>query len=220
METKKLKLLIVDDCEENIRAARLYFEGRKSGITLEQVARPGFRTDKLQESELNGRDVEVTYAKSLEEGMEQLETMQYDAAIFDLDMPQKAGQEVVKGLGWKLCDEADRYKMSACGKKAFTQELDFLVPYAVISSGKDHHDCTSAKAYFPTMKEREIYEFGKYAPSKGYVPEFRLTEKPKACPEAWKTIYEAMEDMYNLDDNRLMSQRRRIKAENFILGGN
>lgn len=161
MEKEPLEILVVDDKEENLKAAIEYFS-TKSNIS-------------------------VISAKSYEEAMQKLQEKVYAVGLFDLELPVKEGAEPEE-LGFKLVDEAEKYKM----------------PWAVITSGIDHHQCKSAFVCFPWMSEREAVEFDRISGCK-------LTEAPKTSPESWKRIYEVIEDMYPLLEELTNSRKRRYK---------
>ncbi|MBW2993503.1 response regulator, partial [Candidatus Woesearchaeota archaeon] len=82
METKRtLEILVVDDLEENRKAAQIYF------------------------AEVS--DVHVDFAVTLEEGMQKLKQDRYDVGIFDLYLPKTEGI-APKPLGFDLAEEAER----------------------------------------------------------------------------------------------------------------
>ena len=74
---KKLKVLVVDDREENRAAAQSYF-----------ATRP---------------ELEADFAGSYDEAISKLETEMYGAAILDVEIPRKTGEKTEK-LGLELSD--------------------------------------------------------------------------------------------------------------------
>ncbi|MEA3514863.1 MAG: hypothetical protein U9R34_05270 [Nanoarchaeota archaeon] len=81
---KKLDILIVEDREENRRAAQEYFDMRS--------------------------DVCVDFAPNYDEGVRKLQTGLYGLGIFDLELPRSEEDEPEK-LGFELAREATKYAM-------------------------------------------------------------------------------------------------------------
>jgi hypothetical protein len=79
MQTDKIKLLIVEDREENREAARRNFQYDK--------------------------DVSVTFGVDYEGGMQEIRKKIYDAAIFDVEIPRSSGS-TPEPLGYDLAREA------------------------------------------------------------------------------------------------------------------
>lgn len=80
---KPLRILIVDDREENLDAAKEYFD------TVENIA--------------------VDFASNYEEAMQKLNNEKYDLAMFDLQLPRTKNSGDTEKLGFKLAEEAERY---------------------------------------------------------------------------------------------------------------
>ena len=81
---KQLEILIVEDREENRRAAQEYFDTRD--------------------------DTRVDFATSYDEGLQKLQEGLYGIGIFDLELPKSEGAEPEK-LGFELAREATKYAM-------------------------------------------------------------------------------------------------------------
>jgi len=79
---KTLEVLVVDDKEENIKAAGEYFSRRD--------------------------DVKVDFAMNYNEALRKLEENVYAIAIFDLELPRNHGEKTEK-LGFELAREATKY---------------------------------------------------------------------------------------------------------------
>lgn len=105
-----LKLLVVDDNKEVRKVAKIFFDG------------------------LGKYDVD--YAASLKEGQRYLKSNKYCMAIFDLDMPEDEGGEIVNRAG--------------LGLEQYVREDTF---YAFFSGGYFHHEAYT-KVYFNGEKVR------------------------------------------------------------------
>ncbi len=122
----QFRMLIVEDREENIKAALEYF---------------------------NRVDQPVDIAETYSAGEELLRSKEYDFAIFDLELPKKEGDQPGK-LGFGLADIAN----------------ELYLPWAVITSGTDHHQCTAAFVTYFWKEDRTFRE---------------ITETPKNVSESW-----------------------------------
>ena len=80
--TKPLEILVVEDKEENIKAAQDYFKTRQ--------------------------DVHLDVATNYDKGLRKLREGMYAFGIFDLELPRAEGSEPEK-LGCELAHEATRY---------------------------------------------------------------------------------------------------------------
>lgn len=102
-------------------------------------------------------DIDVDYASCCKEAEQMLEEGNYDLGIFDLHMPYTQGGEPEK-LGTELAQIA----------------ADQEVPWAILTSGIDHHNSEAAfVTYFwdPSASDE-------------------MTDTPKTDPESWEETYE------------------------------
>jgi len=79
--SKPLEILVVDDREENIMAAKKAF---------------------------NKKNLIMDYANDYEQGLTKLQTKPYALGIFDLELPRRQGEKPEK-LGFGLAEEAKKY---------------------------------------------------------------------------------------------------------------
>jgi len=136
MENEKpLRVLIVDDKEENLNAAKTYFDTVKNAI--------------------------VDFASNYEEAMQKLNSENYDLAMFDLMLPRTKNSSHTERLGFKLAEEAERY----------------IIPWAVVTMGMDHHQCISAFVNYFYEPNRDVHE---------------ITETPKTDPRAWERVFNSL----------------------------
>ncbi len=162
-KNKPLEILIVEDREENRKAAMEYFS------TISSVS--------------------IDFATTYEEGMRKIGEKVYAFGIFDMELPRTEGSKPEK-LGYELVDKAAEY----------------LLPWAVITSGIDHHKCKSAFLLFPWMDRKEPVESWGFG-----FGQFKMTETPKTSPNAWKTVYELLSRMYEDNIDELVKAKERQK---------
>lgn len=109
--------------------------------------------------------VKIDFTKCFSDGMKLLmkKRKKYNFAIFDLTLPYFIGENAIE-IGHELADKATLY----------------LIPWAIITSGIDHHKCESAfVSYF--------WNDGKF---------HEITETPKNNPKAWQIIYKTLKNPY------------------------
>lgn len=109
--------------------------------------------------------VKVDFATNYSEGLKKLEKnwKKYQCAIFDKQLPLNENSKP-EDLGFDLANKAQEY----------------LLPYAIVTSGIDHHKCHAAfVSYFwdDNEGERKFHE---------------ITETPKNNPRAWEEIYKTL----------------------------
>lgn len=124
-------------------------------------------------------DVKVNFAASYCEGLQKLREGLYAVGIFDLELPRTEGAEPEK-LGFELAKEAEKYMM----------------PWAVVTAGIDHHRCTAAFVRYcwegiinPSESITNTSEAAKNY-SRGIMQE--ITEIPKTDPRSWQRVYETL----------------------------
>jgi CheY-like chemotaxis protein len=132
------KILIVEDREENRKAARTFFD----------------RLGKFS----------VDYASNLKEGKEKLQNNKYFLAIFDLDMPNEEGGQIVEKAGLEL------------GKIAKEKNI-FYIYY----SGGFFHGTPRTKVY---SSEEDVLNNRQYE----LIPDTYSKESPQGWEELWNKL--------------------------------
>jgi response regulator RpfG family c-di-GMP phosphodiesterase len=150
--------------------------------------------------------VDIDFATNYEDGLKKMQTKVYAFGIFDLELPRKDGMQTEK-LGFELETEAKKY----------------VLDYALITAGIDHHDCKAAFVRYcfdyksgridgEVMEDKEdphkVYE-GHELRAKNFQ---ELTEIPKTNPEAWETVYEKLLEVNPNVKNLVESKKRYFDA--------
>ena len=136
---EKLEILIIEDKEENRKAAEEFFSTRN--------------------------DISVDFATTYNEGLKKLQEGFYAFGIFDLELPRTENAKP-ENLGFDLGREATKY----------------LMPWAVITAGVDHHKCEAAFVGYCWDRNRKSDSY----------PTREITETPKSNPRSWKKVYETL----------------------------
>jgi len=118
-------------------------------------------------------DVKVDFATSYSEGLQKLREGLYAIGIFDLELPRMEGSEPEK-LGFELAREAERYMM----------------PWAVITTGIDHHNCKAAFVSYCWNGLIDPSEAVRNNHRRDIIRE--ITETPKTDPKCWQRVYETL----------------------------
>ena len=138
---KPLEILVVEDREENRKAALDYF----STIS----------------------DVIVDFATNYNDGLQKLQNRIYAAAIFDLELPRREGKWNYSHLQFNTTTGKFDLELPVRKEEAQPEKLGFnladeatkyAVPWAVITSGRGHHLTEDAFVCYEWEKDRVLHE--------------------------------------------------------------